>query len=212
MSLGRLTALTFLSLGTFALMQVFLPVASYQVWELALRYSNQLLISPQSSQSQVLGISIETKDSFPAIVSELRRGRVAPFTQFSLSIPKINLEEIPVLVDSNDFSKTLAHLPGSALPGEKGNLFITGHSASGFLFKKQEDYFAKLPSIKKGDEIIAAVGGSKFKYTVIELKIVSPTDLSVINPADASGRYISLNTCVPPGINTKRLIVIGKII
>ena len=55
-------------------------------------------------------------------------------------------------------------------------------------------------------------GGTNFKYKVIELKIVSPNDLSVIYPVDNLGRYISLMTCVPPGINTKRLVVTGKMI
>ncbi len=210
----KLVSLAFLALGIFALMQVILPIASYQIWELSLKYSNQLLVSPRAPQTQVLGISIENKDNFPAIVSSLRRESQPPFAQFSLSIPKIGLKEVPVLVDSNDFSSTLAHLPGSALPGEKGNAFITGHSAGNFLFSKtqQEAYFAKLPDVKKGDEIIVAAAGIQFKYRVVELRIVSPTDLSVIYPLDETGRYISLMTCVPPGINLKRLIVIGKMI
>jgi len=92
-------------------------------------------------------------------------------------------------------------------------LFISGHSATGFLFgNKQKAYFAKLPDIKKGDEILVYAGGTNFKYKVIELKIVSPNDLSVIYPVDNLGRYISLMTCVPPGINTKRLVVTGKMI
>lgn len=204
--------LIFLALGVFILMQILLPLASYKMWELTLKYSNQLLISPQS-QTQILGVSIENHDNFPAIYSVLKRDTKPTFAEFSLSIKKIGLGNVPVLVDSNDFSKSLAQLPGSALPGEKGNLFISGHSAAAFLFSKnQEAYFAKLPDIEKGDEIEISVGGTSFKYQVTQLKIVSPNDLSVIYPAEDLGRYITLMTCVPPGINTKRLVVTGKMI
>lgn len=208
----KIVPLIFLAFGIFVLMQVFLPIISYEVWEFSLRNSDQLLVTPQAPKTQVLGISIENKDNFPAIISSLRRESKAPYSQFNLSIPKINLEA-QVLVDSNDFSINLAHLPGSSLPGEKGNVFISGHSAGGFLFsKRQKDYFAKLPDIKKGDEILVNAGGANFKYQVVEFKIVSPSDLSVIYPLDNTGRYISLMTCVPPGVNTKRFVVIGKMI
>lgn len=209
---AKLLSLSLLAVGTFFLMQVLLPLASYQIWELSLRSSNQLLVSPLDNKTKVLGVSIENKDNFPAIVSFLKRDSKAPFSKFSLTLTSIGLKDTPVLVDSNDFSQALAHLPGSALPGEKGNMFITGHSAGGFLFKSQEDYFAKLPDIRKGDEIVISAGGATFRYQVVQLKIVPPTDLSVIYPVDEMGRYISLMTCVPPGINTKRLIVIGKMI
>lgn len=209
---NKIVPLIFLALGIFILMQIFLPIVSYEVWEFSLKNSNQLLVTPQAPKTQVLGISIENKDNFPTIVSFLKRESKAPFQRFNLSVPKINLEAT-VLVDSNDFSKELAHLPGSALPGEKGNVFISGHSAGGFLLnKRQEDYFAKLPNIKTGNEIIVTAQGSVFKYQVIELKITSSDDLSVIYPKDDMGRYISLMTCVPPGINSKRLVITGKMI
>ena len=34
----------------------------------------------------------------------------------------------------------------------------------------------------------------------------------VLNPPDNKGRYITLMTCYPPGLNFKRLIVLGKMI
>jgi LPXTG-site transpeptidase (sortase) family protein len=40
---------------------------------------------------------------------------------------------------------------------------------------------------------------------------VDPKDVSVINPPDGSGRYLTLMTCVPPGFNAKRLIVLAKL-
>jgi len=92
--------------------------------------NNQILISPQKSDEQVLGISVQNKDNFPAFVSNLTRETRPNYSQFQISIPRLNIENSPVYVDSNDLSKGLAQLPGSALPGEKGNVFISGHSAN----------------------------------------------------------------------------------
>lgn len=209
----KIISLGFLSVGVFVLMQVILPIISFQLWEIGQRINGQILISPKPlTQTQVLGISIESQDNFPTFVSSLERDVRPNYSEFSLTVPSLKINKEQVLVDSNDLNKILAHLPGSALPGEKGNVFISGHSAVSWLFKNQKAIFVKLQDIKKGDQIKVTAGGIDFNYEVIELKIVNPTDLSVIQPPDNLGRYITLMTCVPPGLNTKRLIVLGKMI
>lgn len=213
MIFSKILPLAFLSIGIFLLMQVISPVISYQFWLIGQSYSNQLLISPtQENGGKVLGVSIESKDNFPAIVSTLVRGSKANYSVFKLTIPKLKVESEQVFVDSNNLSDGLVHLPGSALPGEKGNVFISGHSALSKFFNLQHAAFANLTDIKKGDEIVIEANGSKFRYKVTSLKVVNPTDVSVINSPDELGRYISLMTCVPPGLNFKRLIVLGKMI
>ena len=213
MILAKAIPLTFLSIGVFILMQVIMPVISYQIWLIGHSYNNQLLISPkQTKDAEVLGISIQTKDNFPQIISALSRENKANYRQFSLSIPKLKIKETRVEIDSNDLSGNLAHLPGSALPGEKGNVFISGHSALSQMFSLKEALFGNLTELKKGDEIKINANGAEFKYEVISLKVVDPQDISVINAPELQGRYVSLMTCVPPGLNFKRLVVLGKMI
>lgn len=213
-TVSKLIPLSFLSIGIILLMQVILPVVSFHIWMVGQEFNNDiLLISPNSSKSkQVLGVSIENKNNFPAFVSELGRATGPNYEQFRLSIPRLKINDANVLVDSNELTRGLIHLPGSALPGEKGNVFISGHSALSPLFIFKQALFANLKDLKKDDEIILEASGAKFKYKVSELKVVDPKDLSVINPPDTSGRYISLMTCVPPGLNYKRLVVLGKMI
>lgn len=211
-TISKIFPIGLLSIGIFLLMQVILPLASYKIWEIGQNYSNNLLVSPSSSDTKVLGVSIENKDNFSSIVSTLKRESIANYSQFSISIPKLNIDHSQVLVDSNDLSQSLAHLPGSALPGEKGNVFISGHSALSNLFSLKKADFASLMNLKKGDLIELDVLGVRFKYEVEQLKVINPNDLSVINPPDTQGRYISLMTCVPPGLNFKRLIVLGRMI
>jgi len=59
--------------------------------------------------------------------------------KFSLSIPKLEIKNATVKVDDLNFRKNLSHFPGSALPGEIGNSFITGHSVLP-QFNNPEDY------------------------------------------------------------------------
>lgn len=213
MILLKAVPLAFLSMGIFLLMQVIMPIISYKIWSLGQNYSNQLLISPkQTKDAQVLGVSIQNSDNFPAIVSTLRRESKSRYSEFLLSVPALKIEKAQVFVDSNELSKGLVHLPGSALPGEKGNVFVSGHSALSKFLSLNKALFANLTGLKKGDEITVEAGGAKFKYQVISLKVVDPSDISVINAPEGQGRYISLMTCVPPGLNFKRLVVLGKMI
>ena len=204
--------LLFLGLGVFILIQVLMPLLEYKIWEIAIYNQNISLVSPDPGQ-KVLGISIQSKNNFPAIVSNSKRAIPPSYQSFILSIPSLKLENIKVTVDTNDFEQNLAHLPGSALPGEKGNVFITGHSSLPQLFRPGnfKAIFAHLPEIKKGNSIILDAGGQRFEYVVSGLKIVDPKETWVINPPEENGRYLTLMTCVPPGLYLKRLIVLAEI-
>lgn len=213
MILSKILPIGFLSIGIILLMQVILPITAFQIWLVGQKYNNALLVSPTSpKESQVLGVSIQDKDNFPAFISTLTRETKPAYKEFSVTIPRLKIEKAQVLIDSNDLSKGLVHLPGSALPGEKGNIFISGHSALSQLLSLKTALFANLTDLKKGDEVIVEALGVKFRYEIYELKVVNPNDLSVINAPESLGRYISLMTCVPPGLNFKRLIVLGKMI
>lgn len=208
----KLIPLGFLSVGVIILMQVILPLLSFQIWWFQQRFNNQILISPQMSGSRVLGISVKNKDNFPAFVSSLTRATQPSYTEFRLTVPRLKLNQSTVYVDNNDLTKGLSQLPGSAMPGEKGNVFISGHSGLSPLLGIKNAPFARLTDLKKGDEIFIEAANTKFTYKVIEIKVVDPSDLSVVAPPDSQGRYISLMTCVPPGLNLKRLVVLGKMV
>ncbi|MDO8577055.1 MAG: class E sortase [Candidatus Daviesbacteria bacterium] len=208
---SKFISLGFLAIGIFLLMQVILPLISFQIWTIGQSAGNQILVSPSRSSGRVLGVSVQNKDNFPIFVSSLTRNTEPTYSEFQLSVPKLKIESSTVYVDSNDLSKGLVQLPGSAMPGGKGNVFITGHSSLNTFIPGQNAIFAKLTDLKKGDELLVEAANSKFVYKVVEIKVVDPSDLSVIPAPDEQGRYISLMTCVPPGLNYKRLVVLGKI-
>lgn len=206
--------LLLLGFGIFVLMQVVMPFVSFKAWEIFSFKAQQALVDPapvSANGNLSPDFSIETIDNFPVIIAK-NKNLTPPYYEFKISIPKIGLESVSTLVYSSHFDENLAHLSGSALPGEKGNAFITGHSMLPALASKNSKaFFAKLPEVKKGDEVIVDALGQRYVYKVSELKIVDPKDISVILPPDSNGRYISLMTCVPPGFNTKRLVVVAKL-
>lgn len=218
----KLVSLFCFGIGVFVLVQVGMPLLEFKIWEISAYNQNIVLADPNPDNGAVLGVSVSSQNDFPAIVSTNLRENKPLFDEFSLSISRIGVFEAKTIIETNDFEQNLAHLPGSALPGERGNVFITGHSAITQMFKPGnyqqavvKDYkaiFANLPNMKKGDEITIKAAGSTYRYLVEGLKIVNPKEVWVVNPPDSMGRYLTLMTCVPPGFNTKRLIVLAKLI
>jgi LPXTG-site transpeptidase (sortase) family protein len=206
-------SLLFLGVGVFILMQVALPFLEFKSWELFAFEDETVLANPLSGDGSglVSGVSIQDFEDFPAFVSNSISPSNLPYKEFKVTIPKLKLDNISTKVWSNNFDETLAQLPGSALPGEKGNVFVTGHSSLPQPMGSKHAWFVNLPNIKKGDNIYLNAAGQQFNYVVEGLKIVDPKDTSVLNPPDARGRYLTLMTCVPPGFNTKRLVVLAKL-
>lgn len=209
----KIIPLLSLGLGVFLIIQVIMPLAAYKWWEFTSYNQNTALLSPNPDQGNVLGVSVTNIDNFPAFISENGKRDLLPYQEFNLSIPSINLMQAKVSVESNNFEQNLAHMPTTALPGEKGNVFVTGHSSLPQLYRPGnfKAIFAHLPEVKKGDEVIIEAEGRRFIYVIKGMKIVDPKETWVISPPDNNGRYLSLMTCVPPGLYLKRLIVLAEL-
>lgn len=103
------------------------------------------------------------------------------------------------------------HYPGTALPGENGNIAITGHSSfyawdSG----RFKDVFALLHEVKMGDKIAVYFNQRKYIYEVDKIKVVLPKDVDVLGKT--TREQLTLITCTPMGTNLKRLIITAKLI
>lgn len=107
----------------------------------------------------------------------------------------------------------VVHYPGTADPGEYGNVYIFGHSSD--LPWAKGDYktvFATLPNIQLGDEIdVTNVDGQVFTYVVIETKIVSPKDLSVLDQYNNERKLLSVQTSYPVGTALQRFVAIAEL-
>ncbi len=101
----------------------------------------------------------------------------------------------------------VVHYPGTAKPGEIGNVFLTGHSSNyPWIESSYNAVFALLPTLDLGDEYSVFYNGELHRYRITEKFEVSPKDVSVLaQPKDE--RTSTLMTCVPVGTTLKRLII-----
>ncbi len=116
-------------------------------------------------------------------------------------------------VDENQFLLALrdgvVHYPGTANPGQQGNVVIFGHSSGQWWAPGNYKFiFTVLDKVKIGDKIYIDYQGTRYTYRMYDSKIVPPTELSVLN--QGSDNILTLITCTPVGTSAKRLIVIAK--
>lgn len=208
--LKKLFSVVLFTSGIFLITsQVFVP------W-LTTPKAQKPLLKPVSSD--VLGVGVEFE--FTELRQEPgRQERGVTPEVFYLKIPKLGIERAEVEVNSQNLSpdERLGHYPGSALPGEVGSIFIYGHSATPLFFdpRNYRTIFSTLDKLGEGDEIIVEFGGKYFKYVVEKLIVLNPEDVHPLEPAAPAflhQSYLTLMTCVPPGIKTQRLLVQARLV
>ncbi len=97
----------------------------------------------------------------------------------------------------------VGHHIGSANPGERGNMVVSGHND---VFG---EVFRHLGELEPGDEIIVYAGETPYRYLVREKRIVPPDGVSVMEPTTRA--TMTLITCHPYLIDTHRLVVIAEL-
>jgi sortase A len=104
-----------------------------------------------------------------------------------LEIPRLHLS-VMVLegVDDRDLRRAAGHIPGTALPGEPGNIGIAAH---------RDTFFRPLRRIRPGDIITLATLAGTYHYHVVSTTIVLPEDFEVLHPE--ANDTLTLVTCFP---------------
>ena len=103
----------------------------------------------------------------------------------------------------------LIQIDGTSLPGEKGNIFITGHSSNyPWVQSEYNNVFALLNKVVVGDVVHLKYSNQDFLYRVSNIEVVKPDDLSPMKQTNSS--TLTLMTCTPVGTSLKRLIVTSK--
>jgi sortase A len=104
-----------------------------------------------------------------------------------LRIPKIRLE-VPLYNDTDDLTldRGVGRILGTSQVGAVGNLGIAGH---------RDGFFRGLKDLALGDEIELQRTDRPDIYVVERIQIVSPEDVSVLNPTRESS--LTLVTCFP---------------
>jgi LPXTG-site transpeptidase (sortase) family protein len=166
--------------------------------------------------SDRIGYSTSTKN-----IIEIKDNNFDLSRAGQLSIPKLNLQ-VPLIWSKDpstfetDLENGVIHYPGTALPGEQGIVYVSGHS-SDYLWKqnKYSTAFTKINRLVAGDDIFVTVYGSDgtahtFRYRVTGNKIYSPDDQTQF--IDSSSAKLNLSTCWPIGTSKDRLVVSAELV
>jgi sortase A len=137
---------------------------------------------------------------------------VTPANTYSVSIPKLKIENAIVTVAGDDLSESLVHYGGTPFPGQYGNTVIFGHSTLPQFYnpKSYKTIFSLLPTLTRGDTISVTYDDVKYTYVVYDMVVVEPTDLTPLEQR-FDDSYLTLVTCVPPGTYWKRLNVKARL-
>jgi sortase A len=150
--------------------------------------------------------------AFTLIDTELYQRRATEQFEEALNAPKTNVPDarMPGIVKSGtplgrieisslgvgamilegDDDKTLrrgvGHIPGTAVPGQAGNVALAGH---------RDTFFRALRNIHKDDEITLETLHGSYRYSVDRIQIVLPGDIAALDRSNES--ILTLVTCYP---------------
>ena len=112
-----------------------------------------------------------------------------PLVLGRIEIPRIGVSAI---VREGDDDTTLAvavgHVPGTARPGERGNMALAGH---------RDSFFRALRHIKVDDVIHVRTLGRGYEYLVDSTEVVRAEETRVLDPTGDA--VLTLVTCYPFG-------------
>jgi len=157
---------------------------AYQIYE-GWRFDHEA-VEPAPAQPEKPG-------ALPVVLPDPDRGAPASPTSLPasvigrISIPRLHLSAmVEEGVDNATLSRAVGHIPGTALPGETGNIGIAGH---------RDTFFQKLKDLQPHDKIDFTTHSGRYRYTVESLTVVEPTDVSVLE--STGGQTLTLVTCFP---------------
>ena len=117
-----------------------------------------------------------------------------------MEIPSIGVSVVVVEgVKPRNLKLAVGHIPGTALPGEPGNVGIAGH---------RDTFFRRLRGIHSQDTITLTMPYGSYQYSVESTQIVEPTDVQVLQASNEP--ILTLVTCYPfyyVGPAPKRFVV-----
>lgn len=227
---GAVTAFIFTILFFFINFQSYSQLFLSKLDQLRGQFNN----NPYSQQEQAAlkTASPEGQKPLPIVTSSTAAKKQIPDLNLTIAppddriiIPRIN-QNVPVirvpadLLLKRDWQALekqiqealrygVVHFPGTALPGDGGNVVITGHS-SYFPWDpgRFKDVFALLHQVEVGDKVVVYHEQKKYEYVVYEKKVVKPSQVDVLTQNGED--KLTLITCTPVGTDLNRLVVLAK--
>jgi sortase A len=130
-------------------------------------------------------------------------------------LPTLGRDQVHVVVEGvshDDLTAGPGHYPGTALPGEIGNVVISGHRTT------YGQPFNRVDELRTGAPVVLETADAFFTYDVISETVVEPNAVGVILPVPnkpgvaPSERLLTLTTCNPKYSAQQRLIVRARLV
>jgi LPXTG-site transpeptidase (sortase) family protein len=119
-----------------------------------------------------------------------------------LVIPRIGLDEIVLEgVDGENLNAGPGHLPGSVVPGERGNAILSAH---------RDRHFSHFDALSVGDTVMTESRAGRTTWVIVAQRVVDKDDRALFRTSEAT---LTLTTCWPIrylGSAPSRLIVTAK--
>lgn len=224
--LFRFLSLGILLTGAVIIVYIFSPLISWQIY-FAPAFANQNISAPIPKNTIVSGSALQAliagasnsisgvdytnaQNWFPNY--KYQKTGNPKIQSYTISIPKLKLQNAVVSTINTDLTKNLVNYDGTAIPPDKGNAVIFGHSTLPQLFdeKNYKTIFSTLYKLQVGDEIMIFIGNVTYKYKIENIIVVDPENTTVLEQ-DYDDSFLTLITCTPPGTIWKRLIVKARL-
>lgn len=222
----KIIGITLFAIGLLMILYVFFPLFSWQLY-FAQTFATQDIKAPIPKNT------IVANNTFESLISEAgnsltgidytnaqnwfpnyryQKGGIPKILSYTISIPKINIKNAVVSTADTDLAKHLVNYYGTAIPSEKGNAVIFGHSTLPQLYnnKDYKTIFSNLYKLTPGDKILVNSDGVNYTYKVESVTVVDPDNTTILEQ-NYDDSFITLVTCTPPGTIWKRLAVKGRI-
>jgi sortase A len=169
----------FLAFGVFALSYSGYVIADAHIYQTTEQSRFESASQSSTSKSDLAQSSPgQIKDRLPLVDGN-------PIGE--MEIPRLGFKAVFVQGDSPRILRhAVGHISDTALPGDSGNVVLTGH---------RDTFFRPLRNIQTGDAITLKTVDGDFQYQVESTAVVPPSDVQVLEPS--SERTLTLITCFP---------------
>lgn len=138
----------------------------------------------------------------PAPAQPVPTQSVPPPTR--IVVPSISVDA-PVIegTDWEGLKYRVGHHPGTANPGQRGNLVLAAHN------DVYGEIFRYLPDVPLGEIVTVYAGEQAYRYRITERRIILPNQAEVMLPT--TGPTLTLISCYPYLIDTHRIVLFGEL-
>lgn len=150
------------------------------------------LVTQQASAADETGSALQ----LPSPPASLKRAEAVrdSLPPIRILIPNVGIDALVVETGIKDGEWqvpkfVVGHLQGTANPGEKGNMAMSGHVSS----INAGNVFAKLDRVRIGDDIYVFTKAGQYLYRANDIKTVANDDVSVLDPTPEP--TLTLITC-----------------